>query len=372
MTLLPHRTVASQVSEQLRLLIENGSLREWLPPERELSKTLQVGRDTLRLALAQLAQEKLITVKHGVGCRVGRPAGNAKSGRKSPSAVIALLAPEPMNRLRPNDLLWIDELKALLPAAGFELVFHHGHSYRRSKHGQALARLVRRHPAAAWILLLAKEPMQRWFQDNQIPCVVAGSGCEGIELPTVDLDYRAICSHAVNTLVRMGHRNIVLLNHRSHIGGDLASEIGFKEAGQQHSDPVTVSIAYHNENIDSIMATVRQVFSRSRPPTALIVANSTWYAATLTALAQMGMCVPRDVSLISRDDDGFLDYLIPPPARYRNNPRTFAKKILAQVLRAVRAPAERLTHTRIVPPFALGGSVAAPRADSGKAAQGQR
>jgi LacI family transcriptional regulator len=223
-----------------------------------------------------------------------------------------------------------------------------------------LQRLVRRHPQTAWVLLLAKEPMQRWFKESGLPCVIAGSGIVGIDLPTVDLDYRAICRHAVNTLVRAGHRDIVLFNHRSHIGGDLASEIGVKEAAQELSGSVQATVVYHNEDLESVGSAVRQMFARPTPPTGIIVANSSWYVSTLTALAKIGLSVPEDVSLVSRDDDGFLDYLIPPPARYLNNPRTFAKKILAQALRVAGTTSTLSINTRIVPQFFPGGSVAAP------------
>ncbi|MSU49258.1 MAG: GntR family transcriptional regulator [Opitutus sp.] len=366
MTLLPHRTVASQVAAQLREQIQSGAWREWLPVERELCKKFHVSRDTLRKALAQLRREEIVTVSRGVGRRIVPQAG--RIARRPALRTIGLLAPEPLTRLRPINLLWMDELKGLLQSAGFELKIHHGLSYYHSKHGQALARLVRREPQSAWILVLAKEPMQRWFFDNRIPCIIAGSGCAGIDLPTVDLDYRGICRHAANTLVRAGHRRIVLLNHRSPIGGDLASEIGLQEASQFFpAGNVQASVAYHDESLDSITSVVRQLMTQRVPPTGIIVANSSWYAATLTALAKHGLGVPEDVSLISRDDDVFLDYLIPPPARYRNDPRVFAKKVLAQVLRVVEPSSAPPADVRIIPQFHAGKSVSAPRSPTGMA-----
>jgi DNA-binding transcriptional MocR family regulator len=53
MTLIPHRTVASQLAVQLRAELTKGTWRGWLPSERVLSRTLQASRNTVRAALEQ-------------------------------------------------------------------------------------------------------------------------------------------------------------------------------------------------------------------------------------------------------------------------------------------------------------------------------
>ena len=66
MTLIPHRTVASQIAAQLRAEITKGTLREWLPSERVLSRTVQASRNTVRAALEQLKAEGLIAPARGL------------------------------------------------------------------------------------------------------------------------------------------------------------------------------------------------------------------------------------------------------------------------------------------------------------------
>ena len=44
MTLIPQRTVASQIAAQIRSDIGRGVWRTWLPSERALSRTAQAGQ----------------------------------------------------------------------------------------------------------------------------------------------------------------------------------------------------------------------------------------------------------------------------------------------------------------------------------------
>ena len=76
MTLIPHRTVASQLAVELRAELEKGTWPGWLPSERVLSRTLQASRNTIRAALEQLKADGLIKPVRGLCNRV---VGQAKS-----------------------------------------------------------------------------------------------------------------------------------------------------------------------------------------------------------------------------------------------------------------------------------------------------
>ncbi len=64
--------------------------------------------------------------------------------------------------------------------------------------------------------------------------------------------------------------------------------------------------------------------------------------------------LPREVALISRDDDSFLESIVPTVARYSSNPTIFARKISRMVLEMVRGAALSRTDTRIMPTFIPG------------------
>jgi LacI family transcriptional regulator len=219
--------------------------------------------------------------------------------------------------------------------------------------------LVGQHTHDAWVLTLSSEVMQRWFARRRVPCLVAGSTYADVALPYYDLDYRAICRHAAGVLLGLGHRRIALLNRESRRAGDVDSEAGFWEGVKASSvKDVAADVAYHRDDVDSVARALARLLDRKNPPTALVVSNSYAYLATTSLLAQHGLRIPRDISLISRDDDPFLGSLAPAPARYVVSPHAFAKKMIGPVLQLVaREPVVR-ARAALQPKFAPGGSLA--------------
>jgi GntR family transcriptional regulator, transcriptional repressor for pyruvate dehydrogenase complex len=83
-----HRTM--QVVNHVRALIENGTLKpgDQIPPERDLARTLQISRASLRTGIGYLAALGVMKIKHGVGTFVAD--GPPDFGRASLSFIGAL------------------------------------------------------------------------------------------------------------------------------------------------------------------------------------------------------------------------------------------------------------------------------------------
>ena len=356
---LPQRqSLVAQTVAFLNAQIENGEWRDWLPSERSLCELLQVSRNTLRAALAQMKSEGRIMPVHGAGNQI--LASRAAATRKR-SSDVALLTPEPIERLRPMQSLWIDDMRALLSERGMRLRVFHGHHYFAANPGPSLQKLVTRNPHGCWILMLANETVQRWFSKNAIPCIVAGSTYPGLDLPFRDLDHRAMCRHAAGVLLGLGHRRLVMLAQKSRRAGDLESEAGFLEGVRQspHENAEAVVI-YHDESIASVAHAVRRILKLQPPPTALLVVHPHYYLAVASRLAQGGVRIPQEISMISRDDDPFLSFIVPVPARYVVSPHVMAKSLLRPVLELLEGNPVTQRASLIMPEFLRGESIAAP------------
>jgi LacI family transcriptional regulator len=162
-------------------------------------------------------------------------------------------------------------------------------------------------------------------------------------------------------MLRLGHRRIAFFAPQSHRAGDLESERGFDDGVRASPHDVQAVVARHDGTVDGAYRTLRRLFDVAEPPTAVLVAQAAYYLTVVSFLAQRGLSVPRDVSLVSREDESFLTYLRPAPARYTCNPKTYARRLMLQ-LQWIFA-GERGAHTlhRIEPKFHAGDSLAPAR-----------
>ena len=273
---------------------------------------------------------------------------------------VALLAPEPLEQLRPAHVLWIDELRAMLGERGCRLHVLHGAQYFRADPAAALEKLVRQHPHGCWILTLASASCQEWFARRGLPCLIAGSCHAGVDLPSRDLDHRAICRHAAGVLLGLGHRRLAFVTPKSRHAGEIESEAGFLEGvrASRHADAAAV-VCQHDGTADGLSQLVRLLVATRPTPTALLVSNAYHCLAVVSGLARHGVRIPEDMSVISRDEDPFLSFLVPTPSRYIASPRAFARSLLQPVLELLGGNAVSQRAWRLMPQFVRGASVAA-------------
>ena len=357
---IPRRqSLVSQTAAILRDEIKRGAWKQWLPGERVLCETLQVSRNTLRAALAQLKRDSVIRSDHGTGNRILLRATRRSRALKSHD--VGLISPDALERIRPSQTLWIDELRAMLSERGCRLHVFHGPQYYRTNPAAALDKLLKQHPHGCWILFMSNEAIQRWFEKIGTPCIVAGSVHAGINLPYRDLDHRAMCRHAAGVLLGQGHRKIALMIRKSRLAGDLESEAGFLEGVKASArDDAEALVSYHDGSVAGICQALRRLMDLKPAPTALLVANAYHYLTVIGRLSQLGLRVPRDVSLISRDEDPFLSFLVPPPARYMTNPHLMAKSLLRPILEHLEDGVVTQQANRIMPEFIRGETITAP------------
>lgn len=334
--LQPRPSLVRQTADHLRVEIARGVWRDALPGERELASTLLVGRNTLRAALRELAADGLLKSRQGVGHRILRSPSKSASACKSRS--VGLLVPGGLQSLRAGQILWIDQLRALLIKQGHELILHHQNRFPRD---------IRRH--ACWVLVLCDGALQRRFARAGVPCVIAGSPHPGVVLPSVDLDHRAVCRHAVGALLSRGHRRIAFVTRKPLYAGDRESERGWIEGARlSPRADVSAQVIRHDNTRGDVIRVIQRLFRQPAPPTALLIGDPHHYATVASRLAIAGGHAPA--SLLCRDDDPFLAHLVPEPARYAFPPDRFAREVLKRILDAAntRPPKTLRLQPRLV------------------------
>ncbi|HYF37856.1 MAG TPA: substrate-binding domain-containing protein [Prosthecobacter sp.] len=322
---LPKRvSLVAQTVNCLREGIRAGHWKERLPGERELCAKLQVGRRTLRGALEELQRQGWLEVADRKARRIRRE--TPAPGRSGEKKVVAVLSPRPMIELLPATMFVMDALRASLAEANCAVEFHVNRGCFSAKPSRALEELVNQHPADVWLIIGSKEPMQRWFLQRRLPCLVTGSFAWDIALPSVDVDYRAACHHAGGLLWRKGYRHVALVLHRDVYGGDVESEAGLRDALRSLAG-THLEVLRHDGTSAHVCALVDKALGSARSPTAFVVAGTMQVVTVMMHLARRGKRIPGDVAVICRDDDPFLQAAVPTVARYSTDRTAFARRL---------------------------------------------
>ena len=353
---LQRSSLIDQVCAALREGLRAGAWPEWLPGERRLCAELGVGRNSLRAGLRRLAAEGVVAIVPGQGTR---RLARVRAAAVAPARVVTLLSPVRLEQLRPQQGLWIDAYRGMLAEADCRLRFVVMPPALRTAPAAALPRLLRQESSGCWVLVRSSAAVQGWFQRQGLPCVVAGSCHEGVRLPSVDLDYRALCRHAALALLRAGHRRIALLSPREGAAGDLRGEEGFREGARSFPEQVEAAVVRHGPGPAELARVLRRLFAAARPPTGVLISESYAYLTACSVLAQLGRRVGADVSLVCRDEDRFLSYLEPEPARYVADPLHFARR-LARLTGDLLAGRPLPAEPRLLLPRLAGGASLAP------------
>ena len=319
---------------------------ERLASERELCVQMGVSRMTLRAALSRLADEGRI--KGGKGQRHLVAAASA-GGRSTKSRSVVILSPLPLQAIDSRVMFWIDELREALGKQDYKLDFLHQRNCYSGHPDHALKELTSRLRPPAWLLYLSTHVMQAWFSARGLPAMIPGSRYPDVRLPSVDVDYRAACRHAVGRFLAKGHRCLVLLNPSSLAGGDLESELAFRESGEAAGGKVEAIVAQHDGTVAGICTCLDRLLRRQPRPTAFLVSRPTHALAALGHLVRRGIRFPKEAAFIARDHDSFLEYAVPTVARYQADAVLFAHKISRVVLEMASGGDARSRDYRITP-----------------------
>lgn len=349
MNRLPQKiSLVAQAAAMILDEIESGRWIGSLPGEHELCAQLHVSRRTVRAALKQLSRSGAIKCRHGRR----REIVNRRARKKPVSNRVLVLMPEPLQAVSPLGVFLIDRLREHLMEAGYVLETHASRVPFRARTPQELESLAKTLHPAGWVLLQSTESMQRWFVTRGLPCVVIGSCYDGIALPSVDRDYGAVCHHAVNQIVARGHKRLVLLSPQPPSAGDVITAAGFREAVGKVAGLEGI-MQEHDGSVASICAQVDKLMSRAQPPTAFLVCRAHHVLTVMGHLLSTGVKIPSDVAVISRDDDSFLQVVVPTVARYSHNRSVFASKVSRVVMEMLRGEL-RTQNYKIMPLYIPG------------------
>lgn len=354
-SLIPERS--SLVAECVRVMEVRIASGEWdvcLPGERRLAEILQVGRDTIRLTLAELESSGWI-LPADQGCR-RRVAQDRKSREHSPRALkIGVLSPLRLERLRQSMLLEVDYLRQMVTAKGGSIELFAPGWYGSKRPEKRMLDFIEREKCSAWILLRSSREVQRCFATHRIPCLLRGYPQQDVELPFLDVDWEATARHAASMLWRLGHRRVGMIMPPDRMSGLEAAKKGGMSLGEEGFELIEFK---ENGTVEGVLRVLGRLLEMDSPPTALISPRARQVPTVLGGAAALGLRIPDDLSLVSLAPEPFLDYCVPRISGYRVDPEAIARQVIRRLEQLVAGNPSPGSSPWIVPETVKGASVA--------------
>ena len=205
----------------------------------------------------------------------------------------------------------------------------------------------------------------RALRDRGIPCVLIGDSGDEPEYSSVDVDNSSAAFSLTGYLLDQGHRRIALLKGFAEMRSAVERETGFRQAHRKHGvavDETLVASGEYGEASGYERARLLLVRPPAQRPTALFCGNDEIALGSLQAAHDLGLSVPRDLSVTGFDDDPRAALSTPPLTTMRQPFDLLGKRAVEILLAGIREPAALPQQALLPTEFIARGSVAPPPA----------
>jgi DNA-binding LacI/PurR family transcriptional regulator len=282
----PEKYIA--LAEDIRILIKERGLKNgaMLPSERNLSQIFECSHLTVRKALRLLEQEKLIHKVPSKGNFVG---GHSPIATRS--GILGFIFPD-------DEIFYykiFSELEKTFSEAGLHPIVHLTHNIQ-SKEEQIIDFLEK--VGADALIAVPNSLCAARYSKLNIPLLFFDLYLKNLDVPYVITDdYQGAC-RAVEYLISLGHKKI------AHISGtyDRTSQLrlqGYRDMLESNNIGIDENyIKCKEPTREWGYYAARELFTQSKPPTAIFCGNDTTAAGVFRYMAENGIKAPTDCSML--------------------------------------------------------------------------
>jgi DNA-binding LacI/PurR family transcriptional regulator len=145
----------------------------------------------------------------------------------------------------------------------------------------------------------------------RIPVVLLDQGPPGKLISTIRINYLSGVTQALKHLRELGHRDFCFVSGPQTIRSAAAYRQAYVQAAEELGlkNP---AILEGNHKVEGGVAAARLIGEGSRMPTAILCGNDMTAIGVMSGLEELGLGVPRDVSVVGFDDVFFAQLAHPP------------------------------------------------------------
>jgi LacI family transcriptional regulator len=197
------------------------------------------------------------------------------------------------------------------------------------------------------------------IQESGIPLVVVDRCFDSLDADSISVDNVKGSLLAVNHLIQEGHRRIAFVQG---LPGTYANESrlqGYKEALSGAGIQVDPNLIVGNDfrSLNGYLET-KHLLALPSPPSAIFTASDLIALGSLEAFKELGVQIPKDISLVTFDDPVFTSYLSPAITAIEQPIMKMAEMAVAMLFRQIRNPHTERRKVLLEPKLNIRHSVA--------------
>jgi LacI family transcriptional regulator len=189
---------------------------------------------------------------------------------------------------------------------------------------------------------------RRWLEqlrEQDIVIVQIDRQVDRLHADAILVDNERASADAVSHLISSGHKQIGIVTGPLDVTTAKLRLAGYRRAMEEHGIPVRPELIIAGSfRRDEAIKEADGLLSAEQPPTAIFAANNILAEAVLMALADMGLTVPADMSLVAFDDTPWMSMVNPRLTAVRQPVADMARSATELLLRRLRnGPGEPTT-----------------------------
>lgn len=178
----------------------------------------------------------------------------------------------------------------------------------------------------------------RQIAEERFPAIVVGDHFDHPTLPFVYADSTDSSRQAVEHLLTLGHTRIAFASNEFEDGDHVDRFTAYSKALEDHGIGVDPTLVYRvPARKPSGAQLLRNMMSSTNPPSAVYVTDPPVAVGLINESRNMGMEIPRDLSVVGFDDRDARNYVFPLMSAVCQDARQLGYDAFAELARTVEA-----------------------------------
>lgn len=285
-------------------------------------------------------KERVRLVARQIGYQPNRAGVRLRTGKTNVISLVLSLEEEIMGLTSPL-VVGISEVLASTP---YHLVVT---PYRTAGNPLDPIRYILETGAADGVIISRTEPKDArvaLMMERNFPFVTHGRTVMGLEHPYHDFDNERFAYEAVRKLVERGRKHLMLLEPPPYLTFNIHMRTGFERAVHDFGASI---FPFSEVNLDTSLPEIRaaceKVMQSPVAPDGIVSGSAAGAVALIAAVESSGRVIGRDIEMVSKEPNTFLQWLRPEIMTMREDIRLAGRELAKAVIgRIDGAPAPEL------------------------------